>query len=1360
MIQFKFWRQYTQLVNGVRFPQKATEPFALVYFSENSNFIEDYQKLNLRLIDAKIVLVPTTTIPRTRLTADLRQAYRNLGMIPYMMNQTIPKGKNVIVDLSQYTNAIDLMYKPTTYRQRAGFFITNMLNQVSRLFPDNYQTVLFYSVDLSKGLNTFVNKKVFPVLRNLKNEEFPFDNMLISYLDSGSSRYRLLIKDDEYKFQRVMFYIRNIKGTPKAEELEDEVQKASRMVSKAIAKNIDDGNLSKVAGAVEDYLQANPDDAIKITSGDANAEEVQDIATASILYGVSGDYQKATAIARRIPKDKKLSALRAIDKNFSNELLKPQKTVNLSTDPRVQVYQPQTMVGNKSPEHVYEKRQVDFKTNLKNDLTNSFKVLESKELPLKFESITFTDKKQRVGEIMKSDLSVANVVLKDDFGNTHNIQMELPKIDPDTGVFRINGKRKCLVNQIVQNPITFPKPGESRFESSYSVFRIYVKELRREKYLEAFMSYKMPLMFLLAFSFGFDETMKKYKIKYEFSDSKPPKSEEFVSRLQDGRYIIFKDLQTEVQKQLCQSFIHGKVDQYNIDAEFGTKDYFEKLIIKLTGRLNSTFLISSNLQNIVDPVARQVLLNKQLPTQLDMIMKYMATRVVEGYTIPRNDISNQRIRNSEVLVHLAQKQILAAYTVYKEQVLSGNTEAKMNVSPTKVLSDFLMTELVVDMEYANPIEEMSTMTRISPVGKKVGGIPDKRAIQTEARNLHDSYFGNIDPLDTPESDNIGIVQQLTIDALISSSRGLFATKNITDNEGTGMLSTTTSMVPFLENTDGARVIMLANQAKQMLPLRNPQPPVVQSGYESILTGVLSENFVKRAPCAGKILSVTKDAITMQCANKKEVIDLKPIHLRSGSGKNTLSVFHALVKSGQMVKSGEVIAEGACMSNGSISLGRPLLTALMPYAGYNFEDGIVISESVANQDMLTSLHGIEEDVLISPEDRILYIAKIGEKVEKGEPLLRKTIGEVEQIIGFEEDETTDIFSGQFIKKSPGGTIVDIEVYSNVGEDKFPQLKELIQRTNKQVNKPSRENFTVKGETIKGVLVKFRIEQELRVGLGDKLCNRYGNKGIISLIEKDELMPRLPSGERVDIVLNPIGLIARMNIGQLYEMYCGMMARELGRRLPTMTKAKAIDLIKKVYFNLDKSPNHATTEMLVRNLSRLSESNYKKMIDQVKKTGFYPIIIPPFKAPKHTDIKKSLDVLGLKTRYKMTLPKYNAQTQHEVPVGYMYISKLEHLGDAKIYGRSTGPVTGKTAQPTAGKRREGGQRMGELDTYSFISYNCPSVLAEFMGPLSDDYITREEILAEVVQKGNAGYREPKISPAKDLLNSYFISLMLTR
>lgn len=1360
MIQFTNWRQYTHIVDGVKFPQNSKEPFLLIYFPENTNLLTDYLKLNFRTIDFRIVTIPVTTVPRTRLTPDITRLYKSLKLIPYSITQKVPPGKNIILDLSQYINAIDLIYKPTNYRQRAGFLLKNILLKSATQFPDNYQKTLFYSVNLNNDVNKFINTKMFPILKDMKNNEFPFDNLILNTLADGQSRNRLLVKNEEYIFSRVVHYFRNLKGIPTDAEQEEDAVKAANVVMKALSKSLDLVNKSKIKGAITSLLRSDPNEVSKILSGDASSDDIKDIATTSILFKSSGDIGRSKLIAKNISSKKKLTALKAVDKSLAGDLLQPEKAISLSTNEAIEAYDPVKMNSGKSPNHVFKKRQVDFQTNLKNDLINSFKVLQTKDIPLKFESFTITEKPGRPGEIMKSDINIALITLKDDYGNTHKIKMELPKIDPNTGVFRLNGKQKCLVNQIVQDPITFPKPGESRFESSYSIFRIYVKKLRRIKYLEAFMSYKMPLFFLLAFSFGFDNTCKQYKIKYDIVGKKPV-GEKYFARIQPGSYIVFKNINTELQKLLCTGFIYGKPDQYSISADFPSKEYFEQVIIKLSGRINSTFLISSNLQNIVDPVVKQVLRTKQLPVDLDLIMKYMAEKVVQGYSIKRSDLSNQRIRNSEVLVHLAQKQILAAHTVYKEQLLSGNTEAKFDIPSTKVLSDFLMTELVVDMEYANPVEEMSTMTRVSPVGKKVGGIPDKRAIQVEARNVHESYFGNIDPLDTPEGPNIGIVQQLTIDALISSSRGLFATKDLTDKEGSGMLSTTTCMVPFLENTDGARVIMLSNQAKQMLPLKNPQPPVVQSGYESILTGVLSENFVKRAICGGKILSISKDTIKIKCnSGRSAMVDISPMHLRSGSGKDTLSVFKPVVKVGQVVKQGEVAAEGACMSQGSISLGRPLLAALMPYKGYNFEDGAVISESVVKRELLTSLHGIKEEVLLAENDRLLYIANIGDDIEKGQPLLRKTFGDVEDIIGFDDDESTDLFAGQYIKKSPGGKIVDIEIFSNVSDTKFPMLKDLIQRTNKKHKKPPKDKFTFKHETIKGALIRFKIEQELGISLGDKLCNRYGNKGIISLIEKDEFMPRLPDGEIVDIVLNPLGLISRMNIGQLYEMYCGLMAKELGKRIPTIPKTKAIQLIRSTYEPLDKSLNKQTTDRLVRNLSRLSSENYNKLVAQVKETGFYPIIIPPFKAPNHADIIKSLKVLGLKSAYQLKLPEFNTKTDRPVPCGYMYISKLEHMSDAKIYGRSTGPVAGKTGQPTSGKRREGGQKTGELDSYSYISYNCPSVLAEFMGPLSDDYVTKEEILAEIIQNGNATYREPKISPARDLLNSYFISLMLTR
>lgn len=982
---------------------------------------------------------------------------------------------------------------------------------------------------------------------------------------------------------------------------------------------------------------------------------------------------------------------------------------------------------------------------------------------MKVNKIEIVDKKERPGEVEKSDISIVKVSIKDKEGNDHNVQIEIPKIDPKTGTFRVNGQRKCLINQIVLCPITFPKKFESRFESSYSIFRIRSKRTRKLQYLEIFIANTwLPFSILLFYSFGFEEVLKQYGIKYKISSDKPSKTDLYYLKINENNFIYFENINNQLKKELITSFMTVKIDQIENDHPFGSKNYFQNIISKISGRENSTFLIQSNLENIVDPVVKQVLINQQLPYVLPSIMFYMAYKVVIGFVQDRNDILNQRIRGSEILVHLIQKQILAAHTTYKQQVLSGNKNAKFEVNQTKLLSDFLKSEIVANMEYANPIEEMAVMTRISPVGKSIGGIPDKRAIQNEARNIHPSYYGNIDPLDTPEGEMVGISQQLAIGASITSARGLFSAKPFSNDEKSGMLSTTSNMIPFIENNDGARIIMATNQAKQMLPLKNPEPPAVRSGYESLLTNVLSNNFIKKAPCYGKILKISNESIRILCQNKKYIdIPIIPVHLKSGSGKNTLSIFKPTVKENQVVQEGQIIAEGSCISNGTISLGRTLCAAVLPYRGYNFEDGIIINEKLIDQDKLTSIHGIIDEVLVSENDRVLEIANIGEYYEKGKSILRKTIGEIEQLLGYSEEEGSEVIGQQFIKKSPGGTIVDIDVFSNLETEKFPVLKNLIERTRRKYGTISSEKFTVKKNLIHGILIRFKIEQELRISLGDKLANRYGAKGIISLVEKDEMMPKTPWGESVDIIVNPIGIIGRSNIGQLYELYCGLISKDLGLRIINYKKKdQIISIMKKVYTILDNSKNKEFSTRLIGNISSLSQREFLNLIDQIRISGFSPIVIPPFQAPKQDQIKQALAVLGLKPGYQIFLPYYRTKTKSEVPIGYMYFSKLEHIADAKLYGRSTGPVVSATLQPTAGKRREGAQRLGEADTYALISYNCPVLLSELMGPLSDDANTKNEIISEIIQTGSAKYREAKISPAKDLLNSYFISLILER
>jgi len=1357
MIQYKSLTQYTRVVDGMRFPQTPDTPFLLVYFSENSLLVSDYSKLQIRKIDARHVVIPLTKIPVVRLTPEIRNAYKQIGILPYSSNMNFPKDKNLLVDTTFFTATVDKIYKPNTYRQRAGFLIKNLLFKTFSMYPDNYKKILIYSINITRPINSFVDRKIFPILQQLRAEEVYFDDLLFCIVDESEARYRLLISQKDYKFSRVFQYVKQVKMINTEEEQEEDINKAALSVMKTAAPHIEKPEIVKQA--VKDYLKKSPNVVDKVD--ELSDEEMKRLTVASIFYGSSGDLDRANRLSKTIPVKNITQAVKKVSKQYEDDLLKKHKSENLSDSVIVQTQNIPNRVENKTPEHIFEKRKIDFETNLRKDMSNAFKVLEKRDIPLKFDSISIKDNPQKEGEIEKTDESIVSIKLSDKLGNIHDVNLIIPRIDPATGTFRVNGKRKCMINQIALNPISFPKEYDSKFESSYSSFHIYSKRTKKLKYLEVYMgSFKLPLAILLCYSFGFSETMKQYKINYKIVDEKPSKDELFTKV--PSSYLVFENVDTDLKKEMIESFIHTKVDTFEIDKKFLTKEYFNDLIIEITGRVDSTYLITNNLDNIVDPIVRQVLINKQLPFELPMIIQYMATKVIEGYVQDRNDITNQRIRNSEVLVHLAQKQLLTAYTEYRQQYLAGNKDAKLNVPDGKIMSQFIKLEIVQDMEYANPVEEMATITKISPVGKTVGGIPSKQAVQLDARNVHPTYFGNIDPLDTSESDNIGITQQLTVDAYITSARGLFGQKEMKNSERSGILSTSTSMIPFIENNEGARIIMASNQAKQMLPLKNPEPPIVQSGYESLLTNVLSDSFIKRSPCAGKVESVTTDYITIICTGKgKKKVDITPIHLKSGSGKNTLSTFKPVVVQGQSVKHRQIIAEGSAISGGTISLGRNLACAYMPYKGYNFEDGLVINERLVNEDKLTSVHGIEIEVVVDRKDKVLFIVDIGAKTSKGDPLFRKLPGDIEELLGYdqEEDEDVDTYDGQIIIKSPGGKVVDIEVYANIDLERFPTLKALSERTDKKYKKPTNQKFTSRNITIKGIKIIFKVEQELKIGLGDKLCNRYGNKGIISLIESDRNMPRTPWGETVDIILNPLGVISRMNMGQIYELYCGLISRHVANLIiKGASKSDIIKLFSVVMGSLDTSDNNKFSTQFINNFKKLSDSSFKLMVNQVKQSGFIPVIIPPFQGPTYKQILEVIKKLKLQTGYYMTLPEFNTKTYSPVPFGYLYIAKLEHLGEMKAHSRSTGPMTGKYHQPTAGKRHEGGQRMGEGDTWSMASYNCPILISEFFGPLSDDVVTKNEIITEIIQTGDADFRQTKASPTKDLLNAYFVSLML--
>jgi len=1364
-------KQYYTIVKNISFIDK--NKYFIIYMGENSSFLENVDKLNFKHVEIRNIVVPVTRYPRTMLTNEIRKEYRDKKFIVYS-SKAIPKGKNILfLDLSPFLEMIEEKLKPKNYRQRAGTILENYLRTMFNTIPDGYKKILIYTIDKTNPIPKFMDRKIYAILNDIKKNGIYFDHLFFGEIDEDSTKYRLLVKDRQFDIRKIFIYLRRTSVLPSIKEYSEKAKNIIEKTVETISKDmpIDKKDEIKYKKIVSLYIKDMPPQEIEETfdkvaqSGD---KEVDNLNRKKLL--IKAVLRHLNANKKTIEKIDKLSLpsqvdnnVRVIDKYYLDEMLVKEPAKNNSTDPTIGKYNIPVAVNKKAPSHLFEKRKIDFSINLEKDIKNVLSTVSDRDVPLKLKKLEINHVEEKPTEVDKSDVSEVKATFIDKNKNVHEISFKIPKINEKDGTFLVNGQKKCLINQIILNPISFPKPYFSKFKSAYSSFHIWSKRTKYLQYLEIYFgSFKVPLLLFLSYVYGWDRTLKRYGIKYYIDDQKGKKDDYFV-KISADKYVHFENVDNQLKHELCVSFINASPSKYNIDSEFPSKEYFNKLIIEDTGKISSVYLIDVTVKNIVEPVTKQVLINQRLPYDLEDIIEYMASRVVIGYAQDRNDLSKQRVRGSEIIVSLMQSLFHGGYSEYRAKVLAGNEDAKLEIDPNKLLSQVVNSQLVTNMEYSNPTEEMATLTRITMVGKNLGGIPDKRAIQGSALNIHSSYFGNVDPLDTPEGGNIGVVQHLAIDANITSARGLINIKKINDKEYSGMLSTTTCQVPFIENNDGPRVILLSNQMKQTISLKEPEPPAVQSGYESILTSYLSDAFIKRSPFDGKVISVDDKAIEIQSKKNKEteIIPITPAHLHSGSGVNSLSVFRPTVKEKQAVKENQIIAEGSFIKNGMLSMGKNLLVGAMEYKGYNFEDGIVISDKLVKNDALTSLHGVVLDFTVEKDDRLLFIAEKGTFTEPGDILVRKSVGEIESLLGFEEEDTEGIYieGKDLLLRSPGGKIVDIEVFSNLDPDDYPLVKKYIEKTDRLHKRKGKTKYTVRGKNIKGMLIKFKIESPLKIGVGDKLTNRYGAKGIISLVEKEENMPMTPWGEHLEIIVNPIGIINRINVGQFYELYTGLISKKLGNMIIKSNKNDAVKILSKVLPILDKTENRNLSSGFINKIKTASKSDFDKIKNGIQEHGFFPIIIPPFKAPKYDDILKAMSILGLKDGYFLNMPEFGTKTYNKVPVGYMYFFKLEHIGRKKVHSRNIGPRT-KVGQPTAGKRREGGQKMGEGEVYSLLTYNAPHLLKEFFGPLSDDLKTKNEMISDIILKGETRFKEPRVSPTKDLLNAYMKVMGLGR
>jgi len=706
----------------------------------------------------------------------------------------------------------------------------------------------------------------------------------------------------------------------------------------------------------------------------------------------------------------------------------------------------------------------------------------------------------------------------------------------------------------------------------------------------------------------------------------------------------------------------------------------------------------------------------------------------------------------------------------------------INIRPVSaaIKEFFGSSQLSQFMDQPNPLAELTHKRRLSALGP--GGLNRDRA-SFAVRDVHYSHYARICPIETPEGPNIGLIGSLATYARINEygfieapyrridreacratdeiiymtadeedqfviaqanemldENGAFVHDRVTvrrreeiievdrahvdfiDVSPRQLISVATGMIPFLENDDANRALMGSNMQRQAVPLLIPQAPIVGTGIE--YKAACDSGVVTLAKEDGVVKRVTASEVVIRATGGGEHSYRLQKFARSNQG--TCINQHPIVKEGEIVTRGTVLADGPSTDEGEIALGRNVLIGFMTWEGYNYEDAILISEKVVKQDVYTSIH-IEEyesearDTKLGPEEITRDIPGVGEDAlrdldERG--IIR---------IGAEV-RANDILVGKVTPKGETELTAEERLLRAIFGDKAREVRDTSLRVPHgefgiivDVKVFTREN---KDELSPGVnqMVRVYIAQKRKISVGDKMAGRHGNKGVVSRILPEEDMPFLPDGTPLDIVLNPLGVPSRMNIGQVLEVHLGLAAKALGWHVATPVFDGA------------------------------REDDIQKCL----KAAGEKIDDPLFDKDGKPAIQFSKCGIGHDGKLWVYDGRTGDRFDNPVTVGYMYMLKLHHLVDDKIHARSTGPYSLVTQQPLGGKAQFGGQRFGEMEVWALEAYGASRVLQEILTVKSDDVIGRVKTYEAIVKGENIP--EPGIPEAFKVLIKELQSLAL--
>jgi DNA-directed RNA polymerase subunit beta len=814
---------------------------------------------------------------------------------------------------------------------------------------------------------------------------------------------------------------------------------------------------------------------------------------------------------------------------------------------------------------------------------------------------------------------------------------------------------------------------------------------------------------------------------------------------------------------------------------------------------------------------------------------------------------------------------------------------------------FGSSQLSQFMDQTNPLSEITHKRRLSALGP--GGLTRERA-GFEVRDVHPTHYGRICPIETPEGPNIGLINSLATFARVNKygfvetpyrkvkdgrvtdeviylsameesrytvaqanatidARGRFTEDMIVcrhagdvlmvpagkvdfmDVSPKQLVSVAAALIPFLENDDANRALMGSNMQRQAVPLVRAEAPFVGTGMEGVVARDSGASIAARRTGVVDQVDATRIVVraTGETDPSKSGVDIYRLQKFQRSNQNTCINQRPLVKVGDQVKKGDIIADGPSTDLGELALGRNVLVAFMPWNGYNFEDSILLSERIVKDDVFTSIH-IEEfevmarDTKLGPEEitrdipnvseealknldeaGIVYIGAevragdilVGKITPKGESpmtpeekLLRAIFGEKASDVrdtslrvppgvqgtvvevrvfnrhGVEKDERALAIEREEIERlakdrDDEQAILDRNVYGRLAEmlegrqgiagpkgfkkdakitravlEEYPRSQwwqfaspndklmaeiEAIRKQYDESKKRLEQRFLDKVEKLQrgdelppGVMkmVKVFVAVKRKIQPGDKMAGRHGNKGVVSRIVPIEDMPFLDDGTQVDIVLNPLGVPSRMNVGQILETHLGWACAGLGLRI-----GQAVDLYNGKH---DTKPLKELLKKIYGEEETIKSLGEKDLVELGNNLRHgVPIATPVFDGAKEADIEHMLDLAGLDHSGQVTL--YDGRTgdtfDRKVTVGYIYMLKLHHLVDDKIHARSIGPYSLVTQQPLGGKAQFGGQRFGEMEVWALEAYGAAYTLQEMLTVKSDDVAGRTKVYEAIVR-----------------------------